>query len=94
LTAENRLFRPMLYLSRYFEQQRKTYYDRLFAVSANGAWEQWFHFFLEGVRSQAADAEARIHLTALLRGFGSGALAWRDLSGTAPSPNHTVRAAN
>jgi len=67
LTAEKRLFRPILYLSRFFEQQRKTYYDLLFAISTEGAWEQWFHFFLEGVRSQAADAEVRIHRLQELR---------------------------
>lgn len=61
LSVEERLFRPMLYLSRYFEQHRREYYDSLYAVSTRAAWNEWFHFFLDGVATQANDAIARIH---------------------------------
>lgn len=56
----NLLARPLLYLSNYFEANRQEYYDRLLAVSQRGEWEAWLTFFLEGVRSQAADAARRI----------------------------------
>lgn len=51
---------PLLYLSAYFEQHRQVYYDLLLAVSQNGDWESWLIFFLEGIRSQAVDAVARV----------------------------------
>lgn len=51
---------PLLYLSAYFEQHRQVYYDLLLAVSQNGDWESWLIFFLEGIRSQAVDAIARV----------------------------------
>lgn len=60
LLCEYRLMQqPLLYLSAYFESHRREYYDRLLAVSQQGAWEDWFAFFLEGVRDQAEDAVAR-----------------------------------
>ena len=60
LLCEYRLMQqPLLYLSAYFESRRREYYDRLLAVSQQGAWEDWLAFFLEGVRDQAEDAIAR-----------------------------------
>jgi Fic family protein len=50
---------PLLYLSAYFEKQRDTYYDLLLAVSQRGAWQEWLHFFLQGVTEQADDANRR-----------------------------------
>ena len=51
---------PLLSLSAYFEATRETYYAHLLAVTEDGAWENWLIYFLDGVRSQAEDALARI----------------------------------
>ena len=57
---------PLLNLSAYIENYRQEYYDRLLAVSQQGAWESWLHFFLRGVSEQAADSLARMkHLQSI-----------------------------
>jgi Fic family protein len=50
------LARPLLYLSLYFKQHRAEYYRRLDLVRAEGEWEGWLDFFLEGVETTAANA--------------------------------------
>ena len=50
---------PLLYLSAYLEEHRERYSALLWEVSRSGAWQQWFAFFLEGIRSQAVDAVQR-----------------------------------
>jgi Fic family protein len=50
------LSQPLLYLSLYFKRHRAVYYDRLDQVRANGAWEAWLDFFLEGVAQTAHGA--------------------------------------
>jgi Fic family protein len=50
---------PLLYLSAFFEQHRREYYDLLRSVSEKGAWQEWVAFFLRGVAEQARDAGAR-----------------------------------
>lgn len=47
---------PTLYLSLYLKSHRGDYYRLLQEVRDNGAWEAWMDFFLEGVRSTAAQA--------------------------------------
>ncbi len=47
---------PMLYPSLFLKQNRDLYYELLDRVRANGDWEAWLEFFLEGVRSSAATA--------------------------------------
>jgi len=54
------LSQPLLYLSNFIEINRQEYYDRLLAVSQKGEWEAWLLFFLDGVHSQAEDANKRI----------------------------------
>jgi Fic family protein len=57
------LQRPLLYLSYYFKAHRNEYYDRLNAIRANGAWEEWLRFFLRGVAvvaQQAAETAEKI----------------------------------
>ncbi|ACL05861.1 filamentation induced by cAMP protein Fic [Desulfatibacillum aliphaticivorans] len=44
---------PMFYISAYFENHRDEYYDRLLAVSRDGAWKPWCGFFLKAVKEQA-----------------------------------------
>ena len=58
---------PLLYLSAYFEAKQQTYYDLLLAVSREGAWEPWLHFFLRGVAAQARDGVARTERLLALR---------------------------
>jgi len=48
-----------LYMSPYFEKRKKEYMDLLFNASAQGAWEAWIKFCLEGVVLQSVDAEKR-----------------------------------
>jgi len=49
---------PLLYLSLYFRTHRSEYYRRLAAVRAEGDWEGWTRFFLEGVASVADEVVA------------------------------------
>lgn len=44
---------PHFYISRFFEDHKDDYLDRLQAVSADGDWEGWCDFFLAAVRQQA-----------------------------------------
>lgn len=48
-----------LYMSPYFEKKKRQYMDLLFAVSAEGSWQNWVQFCLEGVVAQAQDTEKR-----------------------------------
>lgn len=67
LGKEGRLPRPLLYLSRYFEQRKEEYYDRLQHVRERGEIVEWLDFFLRGVALQAADAVDRAALLMDLR---------------------------
>lgn len=53
------LAQPILYLSPFFEEHRRDYYDLLLSVSQKGAWEDWISFFVAAVRTQAQDAHSR-----------------------------------
>jgi Fic family protein len=46
-------------MSPFFEKRKKEYMDLLFNVSAQGSWEAWIRFCLEGVVLQSIDAERR-----------------------------------
>lgn len=50
---------PLLYLSAFFEATRRDYYERLRGVSDRGEWEEWVHYFLNGVARQSEDALSR-----------------------------------
>lgn len=50
---------PLLYLSAFFEATRQEYYDRLFAVTQKGAWNEWLIYFLNGIARQSEDALSR-----------------------------------
>lgn len=52
----NLLSKPLLYLSLYFKQHRQEYYRLLDLVRAEGDWEAWLDFFLEGVEDTASNA--------------------------------------
>lgn len=47
---------PLLYLSAFFEASRRDYYDGLRGVSAQGAWEDWLEYFLQGIARMSEDA--------------------------------------
>ncbi len=59
LQAKGVLRTPLLYLSAYFDRERKEYYDQLFRVSSTGDWSVWLDYFLRGVEEQAKDALSR-----------------------------------
>lgn len=67
LSAWQLLPHPLLYLSAYFESNRRDYYDLLLAVSQRAAWEDWLLYFLEGVKQQSLDAVNRIDRLQALR---------------------------
>jgi Fic family protein len=50
------LTKPLLYLSLFFKRHRQDYYRRLNAVRAEGDWEGWIDFFLDGVATIADEA--------------------------------------
>ena len=56
LCTEKVLQKPLLYLSLYFKQHRREYYERLDAVRVAGDWEGWVRYFLTGVRETCRQA--------------------------------------
>lgn len=61
LCQQNILKQPLLYLSHYFKDNQRLYYESLQAIRDSGDWEEWIKFFLKGVYSvaQAAAITAR-----------------------------------
>lgn len=53
------LERPNLYLSEYFNRNKQTYVDRMDQLRAEGTWERWLSFFIDGVRYQAQESVER-----------------------------------
>lgn len=51
---------PVLYLSRYLIGNKRAYYDRLLAVTTEGAWENWILYMLEAVEETARWTTSRI----------------------------------
>ncbi len=61
---------PLLYLSAFFEATRRDYYDRLRGVTEFGEWEEWLHYFFNGVARQSEDALGRAgRINKLLEGW-------------------------
>ena len=56
LCESGALSEPLLYLSLYFKQNRRDYYELLNHIRRAGDWESWIEFFLEGVKSTAEGA--------------------------------------
>ena len=50
------LSRPLLYLSHYFKQYRREYYNCLMSVRNKGDWEGWIKFFLKGIWEVSKEA--------------------------------------
>lgn len=59
LLERGRLSQPLLYLSAYFEANRRNYYDTLQRIRTHGDWNGWLIYFLEGVTETARDAIQR-----------------------------------
>ena len=53
LVKQGLLTSPVLYLSRYINQNKADYYRLLQAVRDNGAWHEWVLFMLEGIEQTA-----------------------------------------
>ncbi|MCF6256897.1 MAG: Fic family protein [Gammaproteobacteria bacterium] len=60
LVAQNLLDLPILYLSRYFIQDKAEYYRQLQAVRNNGKWEPWILYMLEGIHQTSQQTIALI----------------------------------
>lgn len=59
LVKQGLLDQPVLYLSRYINQNKAEYYRLLQAVRTDGAWEEWILWMLEGVR-QTSEQTTRL----------------------------------
>lgn len=59
LVSKGRLPQPLLYISRFFEENRREYYDGLQAVRERGEVQEWVRLFLRAVCVQAEDAVQR-----------------------------------
>lgn len=66
LCHEGMLHQPMLYLSLYFKQHRKEYYDLLGQIRTTGDWEEWVAFFLNAVCDTAGEAVRTANRLSLL----------------------------
>ena len=44
---------PWLYMSEFFEKHKREYNERLFNISANGEWAEWFDFAMQGTVEQS-----------------------------------------
>lgn len=60
LYKQGLLKKPWLYLSEYFERDRKEYYRLLREVSELNQWNDWIRFFLEGVEQQSINGCERV----------------------------------
>jgi Fic family protein len=52
---------PVLYLSRFINQNKAEYYRLLQAVRTDGAWEEWVMFMLEGIEQTARQTTRLVH---------------------------------
>lgn len=60
LIQQNLLKVPVLYLSRYINQNKSEYYRLLQAVRTDGAWEEWVMWMLKGVEKTSSQATALV----------------------------------
>lgn len=70
LCKKNKISKPLLYISNYFEKHRREYYDILLTTNKTGKFEEWLRFFLEAIKVQSEDALDRtIKLEALRESY-------------------------
>lgn len=67
LIQKKMLDRPVLYLSQFFNEHRREYYDALDVVRSKDDLEQWLKFFLVGVSETAKRATDTLQLIMQLR---------------------------
>lgn len=67
LCSEALLPQPLLYLSAYFERNRREYYRLLLDISQTGNWTDWVRFFVTGISEESQDAVARSNQLVALR---------------------------
>jgi len=63
LASEGLLRQPLLYVSLYFKEHRRTYYELLNRVRETGDWETWLEYFataLSTSATQASDSAKRL----------------------------------
>ncbi len=65
LVKQDLLGSPILYLSRYINQNKASYYRLLQKVRDEGAWEEWLLYMLDGVETTSRQT------TILVRGIGA-----------------------
>lgn len=56
LCKKNKISKPLLYASDYFEKHRREYYDTLLMTNKTGKFESWITFFLEAIKVQSEDS--------------------------------------
>ncbi len=56
LCKKNKISKPLLYASDYFEKHRREYYEILLTTNKTGKFENWIKFFLEAIKVQSEDA--------------------------------------
>lgn len=61
LVKQGLLDTPVLYLSRYINQNKADYYRLLQAVRTDDAWEEWLLFILDGVEQTAGQTTRLVH---------------------------------
>ncbi len=61
LMNEDLLNEPVLYVSLYLKQHRRTYYALLQEVREHGRWEVWIEFFLKAITESSKKAVSVIH---------------------------------
>jgi Fic family protein len=83
LCSERLLPQPLLYLSAYFERNRRAYYRLLLDISQTGDWTDWVRFFVNGVSEESRDAVARSNQLLALRQEYREKLQAQKLSGRA-----------
>ncbi|PJA69681.1 cell filamentation protein Fic [Candidatus Pacearchaeota archaeon CG_4_9_14_3_um_filter_35_19] len=59
LCKKNKISKPLLYASDYFEKHRREYYETLLNANKTGKFEEWIKFFLEAIKVQSEDALER-----------------------------------
>ena len=60
LIEKNILMQPLLYLSSYFENEKRLYYDNLTSVRTNNDMTQWIKYFLEGIIKNAEESSNKL----------------------------------
>jgi Fic family protein len=56
LASDGLLRQPLLYVSLYFKEHRRTYYELLNRVRETGDWESWLEYFADAVATSATQA--------------------------------------